>query len=274
MNLGWQGRIGAHGLATALVAAGLLAAQPAPEFEVASIRQVPHSKARFRVGEPSLDLVGGRLTTQDSLKGLIEVALDVRGHQIAGPPWLDADTFLVEAKAPSETGTDQTRLMCLALLRERFHLTFHREQRLLSVDALLPAKGGPKLRSAADADNSAAAAKAANKNKSKPGRIISSRATMTWLTDALARQLGRPVVDNTGISGEYRILLDWTPGAGEVVSDKPAKTKPGDSTAKKKESAPSIFTAIQEQLGLRLVARKALADVVVIDHVDRTPTEN
>ena len=260
----------AFGLGMALLA-GLAQSQVGPrlEFDVASIREVLHNKGKYRVEEPGLDLSGDRFTLQTSLKGIIAAAYGMKDHQISGPAWLDANAFQILAKAPPDTTEEQVRLMCQALLADRFKLSFHRTQRTMPVYALVPAKGGPKLSGNGDPASGAQA-----KIKSKPGRIASPRASMVWLADALARPLGRPVLDKTGIDGKFRIVLDWTPGDGEAQNGKPDKPKAAGRTGSGKTFAPSIFTALQEQLGLRLEPQKGMVDVLVIDHIEREPTEN
>ncbi len=117
---------------------------PRPEFDVAAIREVPHSKGKFKIREPNLDLAGNRFTLTASLRGLIEVAYDVRELQVSGPAWLDSNAFQIVAGASSDTTNEQVRLMCQSLLAERFGMEFHREKRRELIYALVPAKGGPK----------------------------------------------------------------------------------------------------------------------------------
>ncbi len=107
--------------------------------------------------------------------------------------------------------------------------------------------------------------------KSKPGRIASPGASMMWLAEALSRSLGRPVVDKTGVAGNFRIALSWT---ADGVDPKNAKFGKAAKSSGANDSPPSLFTAIQEQLGLRLESQRSLVDVLVVDHIDRTPTEN
>lgn len=237
---------------------------PRPEFDVAAIREVPHSKGKFKIREPNLDLAGNRFTLTTSLRGLIEVAWDVREIQVSGPAWLDSNAFQIVAGAPSDTTNEQVRLMCQSLLVDRFGMKFHREKRQELAYALVPAKGGPRL-------ITSVVNEARSTIKSKPGRIASPGGSMMWLAEALSRTLGRPVVDKTGVTGNFRILLSWT---ADGVDPKSAKFGKAAKSAGANDSPPSLFTAIQEQLGLRLESQRALVDVLVVDHINRSPTEN
>lgn len=239
-----------------------------PAFDVASIREVPNSKGRGAVGQPVFEFAAGRFSLQASLMGIIEVAYDVRAHQVSGPSWLDSNAFLILARADPDATQDQLRAMCRSLLAERFGLTLHGDRKEMPVFAIVKVSSGPKLipvETAAGGDLSL-------KMKAKPGRIVSTGASLDWLAEALNHPLGRPVLNKTGIEGKFRIVLDWTPDGGEAEAAKAGK--PAAKTKAGKESEPTIFTAIQEQLGLKLESQKGMVDVLVIDHAEKHPTEN
>lgn len=261
-----------------------LAAQTAashPSFEVATIKpmasggRVELPNGGFVIQGPSITWKGGTLTLRNySLKRIIEEAWDVQDDQVQGPAWLDSESFQIVAKAPPNTTEEQARILCQSLLADRFGLVLHREQRELPVYALVRGKGNPKLKKgAAGRDDNEDAPTRAVTSKLSEGRVYSPKASLSWLAETLTKRLGKPVIDETGIRGEFSISLDWTPDPADPPLFPGGKTPPpgyvSDTT-----SGPSIFTAIQEQLGLKLEARKAMRDVLVIDHIERASTAN
>jgi bla regulator protein BlaR1 len=233
------------------IAIGILRAQDLPSFEVATVK--PNHSGSMAVNlrqRPG----GGVISTNGSIRMLIQQAYDLRPFQIVGAPsWLDADRFDINAKA---TGAkqEQIRLMMQRLLAERFKLAVHRETRDLPMYTLVIAKGGPKL--------TASTVDATEINGGPPAgdgttTVKFQKVPMSMLARTLARMLQHQVSDSTGLTGEYDFTLRWTPD--QTVVDEPG---------------PSVFTALQEQLGLKLESRKGPVEVLVIDHVERTPTEN
>jgi len=244
-------------------------AQQAPKlsFEVASIK--PGNLNEPRSGfflQP-----GGRLTASNvSLKNLIGYAYDVRGHQIAkGPSWLDSDAYTIEAKPdstftlppgplppgpPSPAQSAPIRMMMQSLLAERFRLTFHRENRELPVFELVLAKGGSKLKDATDT------AKGPPDGLLRGGRgeVFGMAVPMWVVAFMLTQEIGRSVIDKTGLGGKYDFELKWTPDALRRIGDADALPE-----------APALVTALQEQLGLRLESAKGPVDVLVIDHAEQ-----
>jgi uncharacterized protein (TIGR03435 family) len=232
-------------------ALGGLAAQELPSFEVAAIK--PNRSGSMAVNmrqRPG----GGVILTNGSLRMMIQQAYDLRPFQVVGgPSWLDTDRFDVEAKAPG-ANQEQARLMMRRLLAERFKLTAHLETRDVPVYTLVVAKGGPKL-APSHGDTTEINGTPAAGDSTVAYKF--QKVPMQMLARTLARTLQRQVSDSTGLTGEYDFTLRWTPD--QNVVDEPG---------------PSIFTALQEQLGLKLEARKGPVEVLVIDHVERTPTEN
>ena len=235
------------------------AQQPArPSFEVASVKPSVPRTAHFSLLE-----LGGRFTTTNTtLKMLIGFAYDVRDYQIAGGPnWLDSAKYNVEAKPdvprPAEHNAARMRLMAQSLLAERFKLAIHRETKELPVYDLVVAKGGPKLKKAA---NTAEAS-----GRRGRGLLTGVAADMPLLVNQLSQQLGRSVIDKTGLTGKYDFKLEWTPDPGELrfPAGGPDAPPPPDL------SGPSIFTAVQEQLGLKLESVKGPVEILVIDHAEK-----
>ncbi len=246
---------------------------------------------------------GGRFSARNvSAKMLIRLAYKVQDYQIAGGPgWIDSERYDIEAKPESsgldsspaplsddrrEAAMEQQRLRMQALLADRFGLAVHRDTRELPVYALVVAKGGTKLHpAAATPDSSDAPAPPNTKGPMFKGRemrigrgeLSGQSAPLSLLADTLSNQIGRTVVDRTGLTGLYDFTLKWTPdesqprmfpGPREGMEGRP----PADRSANP-DTGPSIFTAVQEQLGLKLESQKGPVPILVIDRIEK-PSEN
>lgn len=274
-------------LFTLVCAVGILAAQtpaPAPQkFEVASIKPGdPNShQVRFMIAP------GGRFECSNvTLKLLIQQAYGVRDFQIVGAPgWVSSERFNVSAKAEDGAKTDKEHLQAMlqSLLEDRFHLTIHRETKELPVYALVVGKNGPKFHEAAPPTGAPDTEGPATDGKSAPprtpkgmmrfgrGEITAQSMDLGAFANQLAQALGRPVIDKTGLTGRYDFDLHWTPDESQSVGMGPAgpDSPPPSSDA----TGPSIFTALQEQLGLKVESSKGPVEIIVIERVER-PTEN
>ncbi len=223
----------------------------------------------------------GRINYSNAtLKLLIAKAYEVKEYQITGPDWIDSDGYDVTATIPPNTPKDQVPLMLQGLLEDRFKLAVHREKKELPVYALVVGKNGPKLKTAENAGGM-------RMSLSPNGMRLTAHAPLTALAEALSNLMDRPVVDQTGIEGIYDIDIEWTPDehsnprmSGKMMAARvmgPAggegKIGPPDSSSDTMQ-APPIFAAVQEKLGLKLDARKAPLDFVIVDHAERVPTEN
>jgi uncharacterized protein (TIGR03435 family) len=176
--------------------------------------------------------------------------------QVAGPEWIKSKEirFQIRAKASPEATRDQVRIMLRALLAERFHLKTHVEQRELMHLELSRGNRPLKIQPMVEGTDAA-------QNKNWIGHIVSNGMSMEVLTTILSRFLRQPILDRTSLDGRYAIDLTWTP---EPRGSEPADSSPG----------PSIYAAVQEQLGLKLEARKSPVPVIVVDSVERTPIGN
>ncbi len=247
-----------------LFAAGLAFLQAtvsAPAFEAASVKPAKFDDTHG----PVFDFhPGGLSVTNGTLKGIIEMAFDVRDFQISGPRWIDSARYYISAKLPGEETPDraerirESRRLLEGLLEQRFQLKAHRETKELPVYVLAVAKSGARVKEAQGASKS-------NGIRGSCGRMTGVEAPMAILAMVLSRQLGRPVEDRTGLTGKYDFELAWTPEPGSCKAPADAPGPP--------EDGPSIFTAIQEQLGLKLESTKGPVEIVVIDHVEK-PDEN
>jgi uncharacterized protein (TIGR03435 family) len=242
---------------TVLVCSAIASAQQggAPAFEVATIKPSGPESPPISIRR----LPGGRLVTSNTpLPMLIQWAYQLdEGRLIGVPAGFNALRFDVVAKAPEQDPVaGQMQLMMRALLAERFKLLVHHETRELVAYTLVSEPAGPKVRAVTRDEP-------ADPNPFKmsdSGTLIGMRVTADMLATVLSNQLGRPVQNTTGFHGAFDFSLRWAPDTGVALGDG--------------QDRPSLFTAIREQLGFRLVARRTPTDVVVIDHVERTPTEN
>ncbi|MBV8844352.1 MAG: TIGR03435 family protein [Bryobacterales bacterium] len=219
------------------------------------------------------------------LKDLLLTAYGLKDYQVAGPDWLDTERYDIVAKVPPNASKDQFALMLQSLLVERFKLITHHESKELPLYNLVVAKNGPRMKAWADHPSTLQPTAPAGPPtlgtdgfpQVLPGhfailvvnghnRLTASKLSVGKLADMLASQLGRPVLDKTGLTGEYDYRLEFSPeGLGRGV---PAAATPDD------QDVVSLFGAVQEQLGLKLTKGQGTIDVMVIDHAQKVPIEN
>lgn len=246
-----------------------------PSFDVVSIRQIEPGQivrtsdggtAGIGVPTKACEYLRDRALCQLSLLALIEEAFQLKDYEIAGPDWLANGMYAVQATMPSDTTKDTARLMLRSALEDRFGLKFHLEKRELSVYELIPGKHGVRLQPAGDP--------AHRKSLDVPnafgrgaavymtaGQFFAMAITPDWLGIYLRTfgGVGLPVINKTGLTGEYKVDLHWTP------SDDPSLSGPID---------PGFQQAVKDQLGLELHKTILPVDVLVIDHVERAPSAN
>jgi uncharacterized protein (TIGR03435 family) len=240
-----------------LLIGALIVEAQTPTFEVASIK--PN---RSGGGVSAIRGSKGRLIMENvHLRKVTLWAYDIpddREYALAGPHWLSTERFDFQATFPVETSPEQVRQMTQKLLAERFQLTLHRESRERSIYALVVGKNGPKIHQVEDGPARAS---------SGPGRFAAIKITMPKFADMLARFTGQTVVDATGLKGAFDFTLEWSP-------DDTRKMPQPDDSAAEGASGPSLFSALQEQLGLKLESRKGEVEILVVDHMEKTPTAN
>jgi uncharacterized protein (TIGR03435 family) len=218
---------------------------------------------------------GGLRIINGTLRAMLETAYEVREFQtLGGPSWVGSERYDIVARSAEapQTGTaaediKTTRLRLQALLAQRFKLQVHRETRELPEYTLEIARGGPRL---ANGDASNGSNNAPSGIQRSCGQMIGTKTTMANLSLMLSRQLDRTVLDRTGLTGRYNFRFEWTPETGPCSA--PADgAAPGGAAIP--SNAPSIFTALQETLGLKLESIKGPVDSLVIDRAER-PSEN
>ncbi len=196
----------------------------------------------------------GRLAlTNSTLANLVTWAYGVKDYQIlSAPSWFRSDRYDVNAKARGAPDLAHLKLLLQALLADRFHLTLHKETRQLPVFTLNLGERGIRMKRGQISTDTPQITGWSNSTHKE---LTGHNATMTVLIQTLAWDLDRPIFDKTGLRGSYDFKLEWSP-----VEDDPAGI--------------SLFTAIKEQLGLRLDSAKGPVDILLIDHADRVPTDN
>ncbi|HVW11822.1 MAG TPA: TIGR03435 family protein [Bryobacteraceae bacterium] len=223
-----------------LILAGALHAQ---NFEAASIRPAPSGREGSVVDFEDTGLLHA---ANASLKFLIRSAYNVQADQIiGGPKWLDSDRYDVEAKTGQRIREADEQPLLRHLLADRFQLKTHTETRELTVYKLEIAKNGPLLKRSQSNSSEIHSNRGAGRNQISVVRI-----GLQQFAGMLGKFLGRIVEDGTGLSGDYDFTLTWSP---DGVSD----------------STPSLFAALQEQMGLRLESGKAIMDVLVVDSAEK-----
>jgi len=226
------------------------------KFEFASVKvpQVVFGEPyNINLGTIQHDTVTlSNVSLADCIKFAYGLTSDV---QLYGPDWIKSkeERYDIVAKTAPGTTREQTLRMMQGLLAERFRLALHREQRVLAYFALVVARSGSKMPVANDAPASAPAGVQGQL------RIVSNRMSMSLVATILSRYMRALVVDQTGLAGDFEVKLAWTPDDRPIPED---------------ERGPSVFTAVEEQLGLRLMSKKGPMDVLVVDSAEKTPTEN
>lgn len=283
----------------------ILAVYGQPRFEVASVKAGSPDAIGSMNGGPlpagpfnQTNHDPGRITWTNVRMGrVMQVAYDLPADRISGPDWLHDDVVTIVATVPAGTSVGDFRLMLQNLLAERFKLTVHREAKQVSGYALEVGKNGPKLRESGKESNEA---KSESKRDEvcrgcnniviqdesgfpapRPGNPVflpgagfsatiavngKNRASILdggtkAIADYLGNAIGSPVEDRTGLTGIYDVHLEFVPESPNATA---AASDPGTG----------IFDAVQSQLGLKLVTAKVPVETLVIDHLEKVPTEN
>jgi uncharacterized protein (TIGR03435 family) len=248
---------------------------PPPPFEVATVKTSKPDPDQTMM----MFTADGVSITGIPLAMIIREAFNVEDDHIIGEPsWVKSNRFDIEAKvapddAPKLKGLSpaQRKTMLVALLTDRFGLKYHRETRELPVYELVIAKGGVKMPPAAAQDPAQARHIIMFGG---PGKIESTSTKTSALAHVLSMQLRRTVIDKTGLTGQYDFTLTFAPDEGAAVAAVPASGSPAPNfEAADSPGAPSLFTAVEEQLGLKLESAKGPEEVIVIDQIEQ-PSAN
>jgi uncharacterized protein (TIGR03435 family) len=253
----------ANVLAAALAYSWLLAAQSLlthPTFEVVSVR--PLGSSPPRAGKKAQSDEGLLRYSGITLLRLIANAYEVDTYSVIGPTWLETERFAIDARLPAGGTRDQIPAMLQAMLADRFHFAAHRETRDIPVFALVVAKGGPKMQPATIHDDRVGIAMLSPTKRLIKGRTDIDELIFLLKLPGNTSLADRPLRNRTGLTGLFDIHLEWT-------VEGPSSPGSPDSDA-----GPSIFSAIQGQLGLKLEPRKEPMEAIIVDRVEKVPTEN
>jgi uncharacterized protein (TIGR03435 family) len=246
----------------------------APTYDVVSIKQNKSGSGSMSIGGEANSFKGTNLTLTD----LLINSYDIRAELIYGlPAWTRSARFDIYAKIVNpdmeqmhKLTIEQRRAMLLAVLKDRFHLQAHLETKTLPVFDLTVAKGGPKFTGATGADTHAAMVKngltTGGSMLVNNGELTANAVPLSSLTYSLSGEVGRTIIDKTGLTGKYDFELKWTP-------ERAAASGADNGQTDDQNSASSLFTALQEQLGLKLQSSKGPVETLVVDHVEM-PSEN
>jgi uncharacterized protein (TIGR03435 family) len=284
-----------------LIFASACWAQPADAsstFEVASIKPSPPPSGRgIRVGCPADP---GRITCSNmNMASLVTMAYGIASYQLSGLEYSTTDRYELAVKIPEGATKDQIKTMWQNLLKERFKLVVHFETKAAPVYELTVAKGGLKIHESVEDPAPAADAPPPPRPDGGPRKPLALasdgfpdippggmammngvarwrpvRITMKGIASMLGLQLGQPVNDATGLTGKYDLTLSWVTGGGRFPA---GASQPAGSPLAGIEDSPvgqDLMGAIQTQLGLKLEQKKGSIEMLVVDHVERVPTEN
>jgi len=237
---------------TLSVFVSLALADDAPStFEVASIRP-------SQEGREAVDVLPGSITMHNMrLTGAIRWAYNVLDVQVSGPDWLNTTRFDIVAKAGAPAKEPEMRKMMQKLLAERFKLEFHRQTKEVNAMVLTVAKGGHKLKEVGQEGSPSFSTGKLN--------LTGKGATITQLISFLSREIRLPIVDQTGLTGRYDYFMD----INAYITDE-MRNQSGPPV----EAPGIIANALQAQLGLKVEAKKMPLEVLVIDKMEKTPTDN
>jgi uncharacterized protein (TIGR03435 family) len=262
----------------------------APAYKSASIQ--PH-KSVNGVNEPFDIMFGpdGVKATGTTLQSVIGMAYGVQADLISGAPdWVGTEKYDINlkldppasdtAKPAGGIGAQRLQLTLQSFLADRFKLTQHRETKDLQVYELVVAEGGSKLKETKPAflnpngiNGPEGPLPPKGMMRMGPGELTDHGTTLAPLVEQLSWQLGHTVLDKTGLKGNYDFSLRWTPGESEAGMMKLTGSAPATEGASSASSGPTLFTALEDQLGLKLIPQTSPMQVLVIDHVEK-PTEN
>ena len=238
------------------------------QFEVASVKPTVDMTLPGRINRTPNQYLG----TNMPLLSYITVAYQVKASSVTGPDWITTDHFDLVSKADRACTPDELHLMLQHLLEERFHLKLRREMKDQAGYNLVVEKGGPKLNNHSPEDHATAPLIPG------PGKHIGTNVTMTYLAFYLSNELDRTVVDKTGLDGHYDFEVEWgfdrvntmpMPSGPQGAPDTAVMARPMEMGEAQMPTGPTIFVALQKQLGLRLDPAKVPVERLVVDHVEK-----
>jgi uncharacterized protein (TIGR03435 family) len=234
-----------------------------PAFDVGSVKASQSGTGGDRRGRDNIQVSPGSVTMRNvSLKSCIAWAWHVFSYQVNGPDWVDSERYEIAGKANGPATEDQLRLMMQGLLQERFKLAVHHQTKVLSAYVLVPGKNGPKVH------ESKTEGEPSIEPNQKQMSVTIQRAPVSQLVEMLSNVLRAPVVDQTGLKGRY----DLTVNIAKYAADMAAQGRSPDGGPA--DPLTLISLVLQEELGLKLEAKKMPLDLVIVDHAEKAPVEN
>ena len=229
--------------------------QSGPVFEVASVKRVTSGPNPGDIPRNMDNSPGHFAMYNVPLRYVISWAYNLKDYEIVGPEWIKGEErYDLVAKAAGPVPADQIPLMVRALIVDRFQMKSHTERKELSCYVLVPGKGAAKLKEAPPDGQPAIS--------SSPAGVTFHNQPVSRFTFMLTRRLDRPVLDLTGLKGIYDFTIDLS-GVGF-----------GGNPPPEGSTGPSVFTAVQNDLGLKLEGRKQPIDILIIDSVQKIPVQN
>lgn len=280
-------------LLMALIGLAARGQTPKATFEVASVkpptRLGPLGMASNRKGGPGTTDPGMYTCQNCPFFWVLSEAYHLQPYEYEGPDWVHELRFDFSAKIPPGTTKEMFQEMLQNLLADRFKMVVHRDKKEMQVYELTVARNGPKFKEGVPKDQSQPEGPPAKMQKDSEGfpilapgttmaaipghaRIRSDNRPIAWLVEMLSGQLGSPVIDATGLKAKYDFTVSWAYQDSGQSSAAAAATMP--VAAELEAYRPALITAIQAQLGLKLEQKKGLAEVLVLDHAEKVPTEN
>ena len=256
---------------TVLMAAAAFAQAPEsrPAFEVASVKASDSAAGRGGAGHMGFGMAGAggniqvaaaSLTMRNvTLKNAIRWAYHITEYQVSGPEWLDSARFNINAKSGGAATEEQLQLMLQTLLADRFKLAVHQQTKEFQVFVLAPGKNGAKLQESKSEGESEIVPQPNSMT------VTIQRAGVSQMIEMMTPLLGAPVIDETGLKGRYDITANLAKYAGEM--------QPGAGGAPP-DPLSLISSALEGELGLKLERRKMPLEQLVVDHIEKAPTEN
>ena len=217
-----------------------------PEFEVASIRPAEQDNSKHFDGDPSTLRIHNY-----TLEDLIAAAYDVDTREVVGiPKGMESASYDIRATIPEEFAKVKLSRMVQSLLADRFRLVIHREERQISGYALVVTKKGPKLKNATPDEPN-------HGMHTKDWHLVANGVDMEALAKYLPRYVDKMVIDKTGLIGKFNFELEWSPQRLDFKTDRPP------------DDRPSIFTALEQQLGLKLESARVPIEAIVVDRAEK-----
>jgi uncharacterized protein (TIGR03435 family) len=257
---------------------GIAQTEASLTFEVATVKKYGDPQPAGPVGARKSEAAPVRSSGADpilfsrrnaTLASLIQAAYHLKAQQVIGPDWLTTERYEVVARISERATAEQQMIMLKNLLTERFQIKLHRETRDLPIFEMVVAKGGSKLKEPAQGADALPELRIGGPMRLsvKDGAnwvVLREQGTLSGLAERLSAVAGRPILDRTGLKGNYDFALNWAP---------PARPDPADASAPA-DPAVNLAAALESQLGLKLEAKKAPLEVLVIDHAEKNPADN